>query len=114
MKVLKGISLPVNFIVILAVAVVVMLIVVILMTGVITPLPVNDVQAWTIGCERLIQRGCRADDVRNIVITGYDPNGDGQWDNLLTACQRRLGRDYDDQRCRDACCSPPGRETVTT
>ena len=114
MKVLRGISLPVNFIVILAVAVIVMLIVVIMMTtGIIQGGAVNDVQAWTIGCERLIQRGCRVDDVRNITIIGYDPNGDGQWDNLLTACQRRLGADYTAEMCRDACCRVPERATTT-
>jgi hypothetical protein len=115
MKGFKGISLPVNFIVILAVAVVVMLIVVILMTGVITPTgTVNDIQAWSIGCERLIQRGCRGEDVERIIITGYDPNGDGQWDNLLTACQRRLGRDYTPEMCREACCRVPEKPPTNT
>ncbi|GEM_PF-2004003 len=112
---LKAISLPVNFIVILAVAVIVMLIVVILMTGIITPTgTVNDVQAWTIGCEKLIQRGCRGEDIERIIISGYDPDGNGQWDNLFTACQRRFGRDYTTEMCREACCGVPERPQTTT
>ncbi|MEM5813056.1 MAG: hypothetical protein QXU71_01700 [Candidatus Aenigmatarchaeota archaeon] len=111
LKSLKGISLPVNLIVILAVAIIVLLIAVtFLIPFVFGPgIYIRDDEAWRRGCMIWQQRGCRPEDIENIIIENYNPDGVGGDDNLLVACRRAL-RYTNAEDCRRACCIiPEGR-----
>ncbi|MBU5678614.1 MAG: hypothetical protein QXJ96_01560 [Candidatus Aenigmatarchaeota archaeon] len=112
LKSLKGISLPVNLIVILAVAIIVLLIAVtFLIPFVFGPgIYIRDDEAWRRGCMIWQQRGCRAEDIENIIIENYDPDGDNKFDNLLVACRRAL-RYTNPEDCRRACCIIPEGKT---
>ncbi|MEM7816898.1 MAG: hypothetical protein QXZ20_03220 [Candidatus Aenigmatarchaeota archaeon] len=104
----KGISLPVNFIVILAIAIIVLLIAVTLIFPWIRGpgATIVDSQAWSRGCMMWQQRGCRIGDMSNIVIENYDPDGDGRFNTLADACRRYL-RYTDEEQCRRVCCAIP-------
>jgi hypothetical protein len=102
---LKGISLPVNAVIIIALAVMVLLLVAAFLGGGITNIgQVNVENAWTKGCDVLKKTyNCRAEDVDNVVLT-TDVNGDGENDNLLTLCHVKF---YNTSLyyCRNVCCN---------
>ena len=114
-KRMKGISLPVNLIVILAVGIIVMVIAVFLVAPwALGPGSyVKDTEAWQRGCGIWRQRGCLENDIDNIIIAGYDPDGDGQPNNLMVACQRAVGYTSRED-CRRACCLLPETGQTTT
>lgn len=109
-KNIKGISLPINMIVILAVAIIVMLVAVSLIFLVFpgTQPMIKDSQAWSRGCMMWQQRGCRGGDMNNIIIEGYDPDGNNQPNSLADACRRYLNY-TNEEDCRRACCIIPER-----
>ena len=89
-KGVKGISLPINMVVIIAVAVIVLLsLAAFFMSGFIHPTAkMSDTDAWNTGCGMWRMRGCKLADVDDITILGYDPDGDGEDDSLAVACAR--------------------------
>ena len=87
---MKGISLPINMVVIIAVAVIVLLsLAAFFMSGFVQPTAkMSDTDAWNTGCGMWRMRGCKLADVDDITILGYDPNGDGKDDSVAVACAR--------------------------
>ena len=87
---MKGISLPINMVVIIAVAVIVLLsLAAFFMGGFVHPTAkMSDTDAWNTGCGMWRMRGCKLADVDDITILGYDPNGDGKDDSVAVACAR--------------------------
>ncbi len=93
----KGISLPVEMIVIIALAVIVLLaagafFAVGFMPG---AGQTEDVAAWQRACGTMKLRGCTLTDfttnANSITVPGYDSNKDGSDDFVLVACQRATG-----------------------
>ena len=77
-------------VVIIAVAVIVLLsLAAFFMSGFVHPTAkMSDTDAWNTGCGMWRMRGCKLEDVDNITILGYDPNGDGNDDSVAMACAR--------------------------
>jgi len=90
---MKGISLPINLIVVIALAVIVLLGVAAFFMGGFTAgtVRMTDTQAWNDGCATWRMRGCKLSDVDDIKIQNYDPDGDGEPDSLAVACSRVFG-----------------------
>ncbi|MEM7826665.1 MAG: hypothetical protein QXQ40_00375 [Candidatus Aenigmatarchaeota archaeon] len=106
----KGISLPVNMIVILAIAAIVLLAVgAFFLSGWFGPgKTISDFEAWTRGCSIWMTKGCIEDQINSITIIGYDPDGNGSPNNLAEACFRHFG--YTSSRdCWEKCCGPGRR-----
>ena len=115
----KGVSLPINMIIILAIAVIVLLSVVAFYTGGLTSstTSISDADAWNRGCGIWKLRGCNETD--DFQISGYDFDGDGTADKLSDACRNYLG--YTSMSdCHRVCCEteipriPRPEETTTT
>jgi len=104
---MKAISLSTNAVIIIVLAVIVLLVLASFLMGGVMPTTgsVDDNKAWSIGCGMWQIRGCSKGDDVNIIITGYDPNGDGKDNNLTTACKRIFGADAN---CHDRCCAGGG------
>ncbi len=130
----KGISLPINMVVILAIAVLVLVVVAaffVLQAGG-SQQSINDQRAWSEGCALAISRGCNSAEFKEggLKIPNYDPDGNDQRqrgvsvcltnpeddtcdDNtLLTACRRTQGGALTSIDCRARCCAP--QQTPTT
>jgi len=110
---MKGISLPINMIVIIAISVIVLLaIAAFFMGGFIGgSTTISDQSALSSGCGTWKNRGCAPNE--NFKIVGYDWNLDNQTDYLSDACFRVLG---DSSRainstCHDYCCKGYHAET---
>jgi len=103
---MKGISLPINMIVIIAISVIVLLaIAAFFMGGFLRgSVTISDQQALSDGCGIWKNRGCVPDE--NFNITGYDWNLDNQTDDLFDACLRILGDGSTayGSKCHDYCC----------
>lgn len=104
----KGISLPVNAVVVIALAIFVLLMLAALFGGSFGQTRQTNVEvAWSKSCARLNDYyKCSATDFD----TGYDIDGDGTTDNFLKVCRAR----FDDpnlniEECRDACCGTTRR-----
>ena len=120
---MKGISLPVNMVVVIAVAVIVLLsLAAFFMSGFVHPTTkMSDTDAWNTGCGVWRMRGCKIEDVTKIKIAGYDTNGDGVDDSLAVACQRVFGYSQSeaestgtDNPCWIKCCGWGGTGGATT
>lgn len=127
----KGISLPINMVVILAVAVLVLVVVAaffVLQTGQ-SGQTIRDQDAWASGCANAIAQGCplsafETGSGKGLYISRYDPNGDDPKagsgasqcnsvnfddlsgcsdDTLRKACERTQGLS-DSASCRAKCC----------
>ncbi len=105
---MKGLSLPINLIVILAIAVMILVIVSAWFVGVFTTqqLTAADEDAFRSGCQRLRLDYSCAVSPTTITISGYRPfaNSPAEGDTLLTACIRKFpenGRDID--ACKEKC-----------
>lgn len=102
---MKALSLPVNMIVIMAVAIVVLLAAVTFFSGVIPIMgTISDYDALNRGCAIWKERGCEVADIINIKISGYDPDRKGTA-TLFTACKRVFGSDFSAQKCHIKCCA---------
>ncbi|MBI2971363.1 MAG: hypothetical protein HYY37_03035 [Candidatus Aenigmarchaeota archaeon] len=90
---MKGLSLPINLIVILAIAVLILVVVSAWVVGVLTSnqLSLNDNDAWQKGCGIAKARGCVTSDfapasaVAGLYISGYDPLGNDPRDSTTRA-----------------------------
>lgn len=107
---MKGISLPINMIVIIALAVIVLLAVTAAFMGGFGPgtKTISHQQAWYIGCNMAKLRGCSTElfntgSGKIITIPNYDPDGDGSDNNILDACSKAIGVNDTDE-CRQVCC----------
>lgn len=120
---MKGLSLPINLIVILAIAVMILVIVSAWFVGVFTTqqLTAADEDAFRSGCQRLRLDYSCAVSPTEIKIRGYRPyaNSLAEGDTLLTACIRKfpeVGRD--ENACKVKCdcmlISPRPPATTTT
>ncbi len=103
---LKGIALPVNSVVIIALAMMVLLMLAAFFAGGFRQGSSTKVEnAWNNGCRTLEEAyNCDADDVSSIE-TGKDVTGDDSPDDLLTVCKQK----FDDKSlnkyfCRNKCC----------
>ena len=106
----KGISLPINLVVILAIAVLVLVVVAaffILSTssgfG-----SIATEQAYATGCQRLLQAEKCDKAASEVIIDGYNPTNDPAnreiGDTLLTACRRKFSDGtFSDGRCKQTC-----------
>ena len=129
----KGLELPINMIIILAVAVLVLVLLSAFFLGGASKSTssISDTTAWGNGCAAAIASGCSAglfsapDKGLGMYISGYDPNGDDKKgangatvcnqatltssdsgcadDSLYTACVRSQGTS-DAASCRAKCC----------
>jgi|GEM_PF-2084323 len=104
----KGISLPVNAVVIIALAIFVLLMLAALFGGAFPQTrQTNIATAWSKSCAKLNQYyNCRVADFD----TGYDIDGDGATDNFLKVCRAY----FDDpnleiEQCRNRCCGTTTR-----
>ena len=106
---MRGISLPVNVIVIIAIGVIVLLAGIAFFMGGFMPAAgsISDTEAWSRGCGMWKLKGCRKADFDTITIPGYDPFGTGSWANLSVACSRTFGTDGRDF-CWNKCCNLTG------
>lgn len=110
MSMRKGISLPVEMIVIIALAVIVLLAAGAFFIGGIGPNQgqVTDVTAWQRACGTLKLRGCSATvfaDLNTMVVQGYDPDKNGVDNSALDACRRALSQpNARIQDCQQDCC----------
>ena len=104
----KGISLPVEMIVIIALAVIVLLaagafFAINFIPGQATT---EDFSAWERGCSIWKLRGCSSNiNPSEIIVTGYDYNKDNKDDSALDACKRALSTS-NAQVCFETCCAP--------
>ena len=93
----KGISLPVEMIVIIALAVIVLLAIgAFFAGGILNPTTQSaDVNAWASGCGMMKLRGCILTDftanLDTLTVAGYDVNKDGVDESAFTACKRATG-----------------------
>jgi len=90
---MRGISLPIQTVVGIAIAVIVLLsVVAFFMRSFVPPTSrMSDTDAWNQGCGTWRMRGCVLSDVDDITIAGYDYDGDGVDDTLAEACSRVFG-----------------------
>ncbi len=113
----KGISLPVEMIVIIALAVIVLLAAGAFFIAGWLPGQVStiDTQAWSNGCGMVKLRGCTSASDMNLKITNYDPGKDGNDDSVFDACKRAVGGTSTSD-CFNLCCNPtsPGTNTPST
>ena len=104
----KGISLPVNTVIIIAVAALVLGIIAVFFTSYSSQgtAAISHAVAWSDGCSKAKLRGCLTADFGSpgLVLAGYNPDGTGGDDNLLTACQNFFGKAFADSDCREKCC----------
>ena len=115
---MRGASISINMLIIIIIAVIVLLAVASLFMGSFVPTSgaMSDMDAWNRGCGLWKIRGCSLvnEKVPKIEIPGYDPDGDGDYDTLGTACQRvfGLGKNPEEdktgaKRCHKECCVIP-------
>ena len=104
----KGISLPVNAVVIIALAIFVLLMLAALFGGAFPQTRQTSVAtAWSKSCAKLNQYyNCRVADFD----TGYDIDGDGATDTFLKVCRAYFDDPHlSDKDCRDRCCGTTTR-----
>jgi hypothetical protein len=119
----KGISLPIEMVIIIAISVIVLLaLVAYFVLGIGQQQQyMQDATAWNKGCAMIKARGCSSvsgDDIQTMTITMYKPyqNVDREgtiWD----ACKLHLGytdASTDAARCVAACCNEGGSRTSDT
>jgi hypothetical protein len=101
---MKGISLPINVIVIIVLAMIVLLAVIALFFGVWKPEQLTVEAAKNNACNMLVSTGC--DSASSIVVRDFDANQDGEVnseDTLLALCDTWYNID-DDFECRKTIC----------
>ena len=108
---LKGISLPIEMMVIIAIAVLVLVVVGAFFIGGVGKLgTVDDISAFGQGCQQWKAVGC-SNQANQIFIKGYDPTGteitstNTAGDTLQTACER-LSKLDSASSCKKACGCP--------
>jgi len=114
---MRGLSLSINILIIVILAVIVLLAVASLFMGSFVPTSstMSDMDAWNRGCGLWRLRGCTLDNdkVPKIVIPGYDPDGDGEYDSLGTVYVRLYGGKNPEEDkttaedCHKKCCASP-------
>ncbi|MCX6819097.1 MAG: hypothetical protein NT129_03820 [Candidatus Aenigmarchaeota archaeon] len=116
---MKGIDLPINAIVIVAIAVLVLVVIAAFFVGVVGPGTgsMNSQNAWNTGCAQARARGCLQADFgvegEPLPIAGYDPEGDGTANNIMDACEAVYGY-TEGIDCRNACCGSPQATSPVT
>jgi len=103
---MKGIELPVNSVIVIALAIMVLLMIAAFLMGGLGPMSSTDVEnAWTQGCSVLKNtHNCDRTKVDSLQVV--DVTGDGIADNMLTICRAK----FNDQTltgtyCRNKCCT---------
>ncbi|RLJ02267.1 MAG: hypothetical protein DRP10_01845 [Candidatus Aenigmatarchaeota archaeon] len=112
---MKGISLPVNSVIIIALAVMVLLMLAAFFGIGSSPITSSNVEnAWNKGCATLKDAyDCNPDKVSTI-NTGIDIDGDKVPDSLLKVCREKFNDpDVTVYWCRNKCCNVIIREGVT-
>ncbi len=107
---MKGISLPIDVIVVVVIAVLVLIVIAFFFTSSTNPgfWAMSHQDAWVRGCGIAKMRGC--DNIADfstggIIINGYNPDGTGGDDDLLTACKNVFNIEDDDEAfCKSKCC----------
>lgn len=106
----KGLSLPINLIVILAIAILVMVVIAamfVMYTGQ-AGSSLSDSTAWSQGCQTVRQRGCLSTDFTGTTaykVPNYRPSGGTTDESILVACQRFFAdTTLDGTTCRTKCC----------
>ncbi|MBI5347585.1 MAG: hypothetical protein HZB66_03170 [Candidatus Aenigmarchaeota archaeon] len=102
---MKGMSLPINIIVILIVVLLVLLAVAAFFAGGFGggTGTMSDTAALQKGCGMWMSRGCKTGEAGSITILGYRPQGATDDVKLAVACNRVLGTP-DTDKCWDYCC----------
>lgn len=111
----KGISLPIEMVIVISISVIVLLAVIAYFTSSFfrTAATINDEEAWNNGCAIIKARGCRLDeDLGALTISDYDPDGDKADNSVREACWNRL-KYTDDRDCIVACCTATSRPAST-
>ena len=100
----KGISLPVNAVIIIALAVMVLLLIAAFFGGGAGQMGAATIEsAWAQGCQALKSENCNASAVENIMVG--DITGDNEPDSLLVACRIKFKKDDASiYWCRNQCC----------
>jgi len=101
---MKGIELPVNSVIIIALAIMVLLMIAAFLMGAdVSPSKVES--AWSQGCNILKNtHNCDADKVTDIIVT--DITGDAVGDSLLVICRAKFKNDNASVHwCRNKCCT---------
>lgn len=110
----KGLSLPINLIVILSISILVMVVIAamfVLYSGQ-AGSSLSDSDAWARGCQTVRQRGCITADFNTAAtpptaypIPGYRPSGGTADETIVKACKRFFSDDsLNDGTCRTRCC----------
>ena len=112
---MKGVSLPINIIVIIVIAMIVLLAIIALFMGVWEPDTLIVEAAKNNACNVLVSTGC--DDTTKVYITNFDVDGDTEMgvddlgapvdtdDNLQTLCEKYYSVGYgNDIECRTTVC----------
>ncbi len=108
---MKGIELPVNSVIVIALAIMVLLMIAAFLMGGLGPMGSTDVEsAWSSGCKVLTSTyNCDSTKVKTI-DSGVDVTGDGVSDTLFQVCQKKYGEtstgeDITENFCRNKCCT---------
>lgn len=123
-KNMKALSMPVEMIVVIALAVIVLLAAAAFFVLGWGPQSgaISDSSAWQKACGQAKQRGCLLADFtataagEPIIVPEYDVNKDGTPEGILTACSRNFGYNVNSagfsNNCWARCCSTGGSSTV--
>ncbi len=108
---MKGIELPVNSVIVIALAIMVLLMIAAFLMGGLGPMSSTDVEtAWSNGCKVLTStHQCDSSKVSTI-DSGVDVTKDGLSDTLFQVCQKKYGETSEgagitENFCRNKCCS---------
>ncbi len=101
---MKGIEMPVNTVIIVALAIMVLLMLAMFFFGGTRQMSATSLEsAWSQGCSILKSHNCEADKVEGIMVA--DITGDGIKDSLLLICRAKYQDDtVSEYWCRNKCC----------
>ncbi|MCK4730010.1 MAG: hypothetical protein KAT28_01705 [Candidatus Aenigmarchaeota archaeon] len=108
---MKGVELPVNSVIVIALAIMVLLMIAAFLMGGVGQMSSTDVDnAWNRGCG-VLKNTYKCDDTKvSTIDSGIDVTGDGVSDTLSHVCIKKFGQtsegaDITDKFCRNKCCN---------